>query len=424
PSPLVVENSGRWLGNDGGWLTFYVYAGTPPQHFHVLPSSKGQTLYVLAVEDCERMTVVDCGRSRGVEIFDQRPSLGFQKNRSSTWEEIGIYRLDLDTNLGLSGNGVFGYGEVGLSSSGAIDSPRLNHQVISAYATPDLWTGQLGLSMYALNFSADHKPHSLLSSLKEQGSIPSLSFGYNAGAPYGYTKIRGSLTLGGYDRSRKTNDTVSIPITEDLFVGLQNISTTITNCSVSLLNDGILSVIDTTLAELWLPQSACDKFATAFNLTYFKAADRYVLTNDAHEELRRLAPNISLTIGTSVSGEESLTIDIPYAAFDQQATYPVFANATNYFPIRRAANDSQYTIGRVFLQEVYMTVDFERDVFNTSKALFSSPMLEADLVAIPPVNKTEDLIPITPTPEPGRGSKLSTGAIIGIGVGGALLIIL
>ncbi|ORX99608.1 aspartic peptidase domain-containing protein [Clohesyomyces aquaticus] len=422
--PLVVENSGRWLGNDGAWSTFYVHVGTPPQHFHVVPSTKGQTIYVPIDQDCQRMNISACGASRGVEVFDQRPSDGFQINRSSTWNEIGIYRLGLDASLGLSGNGEFGYDTVGPSTAGSKETPVLNHQAVSAFATPDFWLGQLGLWMFAINMSETNQPHSFLSSLKEQGHIPSLSFGYNAGTPYRFTKISGSLTLGGYDRSRISNGTkatLQMPISEDLLVGLQNISVDLGNGTTTILDQGILSVIDSTIPELWLPRAACDKLASSFGLTYFEPADRYALTNDAHDALQKLSPTLSLTLGAAVKGGDTIIIDIPYAAFDLQANYPIFANSTNYFPIRRAANDSQYTIGRVFLQEAYLTVDWERNKFNISKAYFSSPMPDADLVAIPPLEDKNGTLILTNSP---KGKKLSAGAIAGIAIGVLLLLLL
>jgi hypothetical protein len=44
--------------------------------------------------------------------------------------------------------------------------------------------GQLRLSRFPLNVSDTEAPHSFLSRLKEEGRIPSLSFGYQVGAVY------------------------------------------------------------------------------------------------------------------------------------------------------------------------------------------------------------------------------------------------
>jgi len=42
---------------------------------------------------------------------------------------------------------------------------------------------------------------------------------------------------------------------------------------------------------------------------------------------------------------------LPYAAFDLVADYPLVIDSSRYFPLMRAANESQYTLGRTFLQE-------------------------------------------------------------------------
>lgn len=89
----------------------------------------------------------------------------------------------MSSELGLTGNGAFGYDTMGTSSGGAVDTPTLNRQAVSAYASPDFWLGMLGLSQFAMNMS-EASPYSFLSSLKEEGFIPSLSYGYQAGAAY------------------------------------------------------------------------------------------------------------------------------------------------------------------------------------------------------------------------------------------------
>lgn len=237
----------------------------------------------------------------------------------------------------------------------------------------------------------------------------------------GFTKVPGSLVLGGYDRSRLSKSTLLVPATEDITVGLQSITATLSNGTVStLLNRGVLTVMDTDIPELWLPPSVCDTFAAALGLTYHNESDRYALTDATHSQLQDMAPKFSFKIGTSVEGGETIVIEIPYAAFDVQANWPIYATPTNYFPLRRAANESQYALGRVFLQEVYLIVDWERDVFNISQAVFSAPPPEPDIIAIEPKNKT---LVALPGPD-GNSSKLGAGAIAGIVVGSLLLIVL
>jgi hypothetical protein len=236
----------------------------------------------------------------------------------------------------------------------------------------------------------------------------------------GYTKIPGSLVLGGYDRTRHSEKMLTVPSTLDTIVGIQSISTKFSNSTTAnLLASGIIATIDTNAQDIWLPPSVCDAFASVLGLTYFPDADRYYVTDAARATLQATSPAFTFTIGTAAAGGATITIEVPYAAFDLQARYPIFRNPTYYFPIRRAANESQYTLGRAFLQEVYLSVDWERDVFNISQAVFKSPPLPPDLVAIEPVNKTENLVPRPGPP----GKPLAAGAIAGIAIGAFALLL-
>jgi hypothetical protein len=69
------------------------------------------------------------------------------------------------------------------------------------------------------------------------------------------------------------------------------------------------------------------------------------------------------------------------------------------------------------MQEVYLTVDWERDVFNISQAVFDSPMPKTDIITIEPQNST-NLLPFEP-----HKNKLSAGAIAGIAIGAVFLVI-
>jgi len=159
-----------------------VRVGTPPQPFQVLPSISGQAIYVPLDEDCapERMNITDCGGKRGVEVFESRQSLGYQKNKSSTWEEVGVYRMGLGANLGLTGIAHYGYDTISLGLSD--NATHVEKSVIAAYATPDLWVGQIGLSSSMIFMNEENQSPSLLQMLKTNGMIPSLSFGYQAGS--------------------------------------------------------------------------------------------------------------------------------------------------------------------------------------------------------------------------------------------------
>ena len=207
-----------------------------------------------------------------------------------------------------------------------------------------------------------------------------------------------------------------IPSTTDVMIGLQSITVTTQNGITTVLNTGILAVIDTVIPELWLPPNVCDQIASLLNLTYHEESKRYALTTAAHSALQIINPTFRFHIGTDVRNDPAITIEIPYAAFDLEAYYPIFASPTKYFPLRRADNNTQYALGRAFMQEVYMVVDWERDVFNLSQAVFTAPMPEPNIITIQPkISRTGSL-------DFKSNGKLSAGAIAGIAIGAVLFL--
>lgn len=146
----------------------------------MLPATNGQNIYVPVVDECRALNISNCGPRRGIFPFHNSASLGFQSNYSSTWKTIGLYELDQNTFLGFSGTGLFGYDTISLPETRL----QSNNQVVTAYANPEFWVGQIGLSTRMMNFRPSEQPESFLTSLKAEKAIPSLSFGYTAGAYY------------------------------------------------------------------------------------------------------------------------------------------------------------------------------------------------------------------------------------------------
>jgi len=217
--------------------------------------------------------------------------------------------------------------------------------------------------------------------------------------------------------------TLSVSLNPDVVVGVQSISiTSVNGTTTRILSDGIKATIDSNTPDMWLPTSVCDELALALGLTYVEVADRYAVTDSARSAIRSSPPKFSFVIGTSATGGSTVSIDIPYGAFDLQAAFPIFSPPAYYFPLRRAANESQFTLGRAFLQEVYLSVDWERSRFNISQAVFSSPPLPQEIVTIEPVDQLGQSNPQDQSS--GKTKPLSVGAIVGIAIGSLGLIVL
>ena len=169
----------RSLGVDGSWSTFEISVGTPPQQVQVLASTEVASTWVVAVNGCGPNDAANCTQARGGEYDD---------TKSTTWNPKDLYQLGAENNLGYSGNainGTYGYDTVGLPGVSGANNISMNHQVIAGILTEVFYLGSLGLSNQAINFTdnRDSSP-SLLTSLKNENLIPSLSYGYTAGAAY------------------------------------------------------------------------------------------------------------------------------------------------------------------------------------------------------------------------------------------------
>ena len=240
----------------------------------------------------------------------------------------------------------------------------------------------------------------------------------------GFSKVYASLTLGGFDVSRFIRNGVNFPLKEDtdrdIVVNINDISfvTGSNSTPTSLLPRNVYAFIDSTVAEIWLPKWACDQFERAFNLTFDPITQLYLIDDAKHSALRHLSPNITFTLSPTPpsSGSSTVTITLPYAAFDLTAQ-PPYRNLTResrYFPLRRAANLQQITLGRTFLQEAYLMVDWERQNFSVSQVAWI-PNAEKKIVTIvPPGGNSPNENDATEVVE--SAPALSNGSIIGIAV--------
>ena len=185
----------------------------------------------------------------------------------------------------------------------------------------------------------------------------------------------GSLTLGGYDASRFIPNELSFPLTGDNLnnplVGILSITATgALNNNTTLLSNDIAALVDTTLPFTWLPLSVCQVFEEAFGLVWNETNQYYLVNDTIHQQLLSQKPNVTFELGNRTLSQTTVNISLPYAAFDLQASSPIFPNGTNYFPLRRASNPSQYTLGRAFFQEAYLLIDYEQSNFSISQGLF------------------------------------------------------
>lgn len=226
----------------------------------------------------------------------------------------------------------------------------------------------LGLSTQPVNYSSigNFSAPSFFTSLRSQNLIPSLSWSFTAGAKYRLKAGQyAQLIFGGYDASRFQSNAASFSlagdIDRDIVVAIQSITYSATT-QTSLLSSPIFAFIESTDANIWLPASACKAFETAFGLSLDNSTGLYLINTTHYTTLLAADPKVTFILANSLSGGQTVSVVLPFSAFALPAVYPFTPNATYYFPLKTAANDTQYTLGRTFLQEALVNSEAFRDI--------------------------------------------------------------
>ena len=110
----------------------------------------------------------------------------YNYNKSSSWKDIGEFALGPnEIELGYNDAAEWGFDTVALGGNNATGTQALEKQVVAAFESYDFAFGSFGISDHPTNFTnfTDPQP-SFLSSLHSEKLIPSLSWGYTAGARY------------------------------------------------------------------------------------------------------------------------------------------------------------------------------------------------------------------------------------------------
>ncbi|KAI0531890.1 aspartic peptidase domain-containing protein [Xylaria digitata] len=413
PTAMVIPPSEYFEGNDGQWSTFNLRVGTPEQDVRVIVSTASPESFVVLSEYGCSTSVLEtvppnCAVSRG-NLFNP--------NESSSWYELGLFGINedgvgLEANLGYSLRAEFGTENLGLGLTG----PSLENQTVAGIAAAEpFYLGLFGLNNQPVNFTSlgNFSSPSFLTTLKDQDLIPSLSWSYTAGAQYRLKQVYGQLILSGYDTSRFIENSASFTMAGD-------VTPIVVQLQKPFRTEPIDIFIDSTDPRLWLPEHVCDAFEEAFGITLDSTTGLYLVNETHHSTLLNSDAEVTFRLSDVRSGGEAVKIVLPYAAFDLTARYPLVENKSYYFPLKRVTNSTQYILGRTFLQEAYLTADYERGVFNVSACSWVAGA-EENVVVIPPKDSCSSINGCSSS----SGNKsLSGGETAGIVIGVVLATIL
>ncbi|KAF7186605.1 hypothetical protein HII31_12014 [Pseudocercospora fuligena] len=433
PSARAISPSGDFMGDDGQWSTFAVQVGSNNQLVKVLPATSGSSLWVINPQGCPQptdqtlyTTPDNCNETRG-GIFVYEESNTFDRILSPSNQPYLGLPFDSLSALNYSGNAVVGQDSFCFGTE-CNDAPLLKDQIVASYAAKVPWLGVIGISGRPEHVrTTQDQDKSALQTLKDDGAIAGLYYGYQAGAYYRNDPQQfASLTLGGYDSLRGSPEAgLRFPFNSqnsdrDLQVSIQSITIGSGSTSTKVDGLGIASMINSLVPEIWLPPAACKSFEDAFGIQWNDTSQTYFVSEAQHDTMRNLNKSVEFVLGVSPTEPPNVTVTLPYAAFDQYLEFPNAGlsavqgqNNTQvlYFPLKQASSPDQYFLGRTFLQEAYLMVDYDKQEFFVSQANFPNPPSQTKLVNAGGSGG-------------GGSSALSTGAIAGIAVGAAALILI
>lgn len=362
-----VNPSKEWLGNDGNWSTFTVVVGTPPQRFQVLPATSLSYTLLVNGSGCEKNAPIDCSTLRG-RLLNTEAFLQSRWQKLTSAEGSDTFYLPFPaTQLALESHIECDLGvtnTVSLDWSGSsVNSGDLQNQLVAGFAATQPFLGLFGLSYWS-SWPADDATWypSPLQELVNMSVVSSATWGYTAGARYRSEEARGSLTFGGYDSSRvNMSEALSdIPFTnrtgQELMLTISKVTFGASDYPEMHSVNVESVVLDSSIPDIWLPDDICSMFENQYGLQWDSEHEIYLITEAQHENLTRSNIPVSFSLAVDGRPSETITIELPYSAFDHTIQWPL-ANITDnttsyhYFPLKKSGENALNFLGRTFFQE-------------------------------------------------------------------------
>lgn len=253
-------------------------------------------------------------------------------------------------------------------------------------------------------------------------SVPR-SWAYTAGNYHRTWQTPTDVVLGGKNVGRYTpNDkTFRLDANQEPVINLQQLTVSATGNapwgpgSETLVLQPAPVRIDSTTPFLWLPEEACRQFEKALGLTWNTTTSLYLMNDpNVHDDLTRLNMTFTFTLSDAPGSSSNVVeINVPYSSLDLDISWP-YVNTTDrikYFPLKRSLVPTEYTLGRAFLQEAYLVVDYGRGNFSVHQALFPPNDDQVEAIPLPGDNTVGG-------GGPGGGRSGGTAAAAGKPAGG------
>lgn len=188
PRPYQFPATGKFEGNDGQWSTFRINVGDngtgQGQDFRVLISTS--SFATILPQQASWCSTSECASARGIEVFQSYQPLGFESEKVENWKEVGQFNipsaLDIPRWPDDNPNGTYGQASVGLGITSS-NSDVLDKQIVIETRSQNYFMGSFGLASLPARIGEGLESPFLVN-YENTSIIPSVSYGYTAGAYY------------------------------------------------------------------------------------------------------------------------------------------------------------------------------------------------------------------------------------------------
>ena len=116
----------------------------------------------------------------------------------------------------------------------------------------------------------------------------------------------------------------------------------------------IAALIDSTVPYIYLPLDLCKIFEDTLRIEWDDEVQAYLVNDTLHGALQVQKSTVTFSLGRLFTQPRLLTSRSHIQHLISQQVTRLVTNRSRYFPLMRATNESQYTLGRTFLQEAYV----------------------------------------------------------------------
>ncbi|KAL8690944.1 MAG: hypothetical protein Q9218_003720 [Villophora microphyllina] len=479
PSPQVVQfNNQKSIGPDGPWNVVTVGVGTDSSgnalsQVDLFPGGFTESI-ILNTEYCDAQSMDTCAASQGglwdaqnsktaMQNISDLPGNVWQWGSSAAIEQTGMAKEAVDTMFMNVSRGLIKVANASIVSTKADFFHLPSGQQWSLPAGTLSIGCRKGTRVFD-NVTAITIPGYLAG----QNITPSDS----AGLHYGSASLGlgGSLTWGGYDRSRLLGDvgtfqfydpgSLLIPNLVDVQIGVETGGSPFPNGETNFTNLLTLNktlggnvqpaIINPLLSYLFMSPTTCANIAAHLPITLQPQLGLYTWNTGDPQYTRIIASPAYLALvfqsGYPISSG-NLTIKIPFALLNLTLEQPIVTTPTQYFPLQPFESldgKGNYYLGRAFLQAAFVGVNWNHSVWYMGQAPGPGAE-EADVRGIGATDGTISSSPIsrfadswrghwTPLPETSGGANgtasmkassssdgdtkgVSKGAVAGITIG-------